>query len=238
MEIEGDNTPFDEPKEEDGKTSTEEEGGLGVLVTEIKKKDGDEDDVGPPPLTEQEMKTRRAMMKKLEKNLRKMARIRAEVAQTDWFKGPNEMDDQTRHAHFESLRSMPGVTRLKPSRNKKLYIVHKDLQRQCDKEVRRHQFDARVTTSEINRQQQLVQKKQETLHKQRNKCYATSERTRNELDRAEHSHEVAESKKINAVPMRTTHASIVRAIEKLEMPRAMKEKLQMQTYTTRIVNEA
>jgi hypothetical protein len=168
-----------------------------------------------------------------------------------FFQSPDEMDEQTRHVHFESMRRLPGASRyfqrikivwhpskffprLKPSKNKKLFVVHKELQRQCDKEVRRHQFDARVMAAEIDRQQQLVQKKQEGLRTQRRKCHENSVRLRSDLDDVDRRHHTAEMTRVSPTHVRATDASIVRAIEKMEMPRSMKDRLQMQTYTTRI----
>lgn len=150
------------------------------------------------------------------------------------FQEADEMDEQTRMAHFESMRRAPLFTKRKCSRNKKLFVIHKDLQKQCDKEVRRHAFDARVATSEINRQQQLYQRKQETLRKQKKQAREDEKRTHDELDQITQGHKMAELTLVNLKrPIKTSNAAILKqAIAKLDMPRHMKEKLKMDTYTT------
>ena len=151
------------------------------------------------------------------------------------------MDDQTRIAHFESMRRTVGMKNSRTPRNKKLYGTHKDLQRQCDKQLRRHDFDARMAASDIRRQQRLMEKKQELLKKQQRQCIRNSGETHKVLSESLESHGLAESMStshMRRVPAKATDAEVARAIRKMQMPRYMMDKLQMQTYTSRVTQDS
>lgn len=143
------------------------------------------------------------------------------------------MDDMTYNAHYESMRKAPG-RRL--SKNKRLIMKHKDLQKHCDKVIQKHRVDTRYFTTEIKREQLMVEKKIEKLKKQQEKYSMTSEKTHFFLDTAERghlnrektfNHEKVESR---SKEVRDLEAELIKAINKLHMPKVMKERLAMETF--------
>ena len=133
-------------------------------------------------------------------------------------------------------KAAPGSRAAKASRNKKLFVVHKDLQKQCDKLVKRHEYDAQLKSLEFKRQQTFYEQKQEDLKHQKQRLNEESLRTRRTLEQIVRNHtlrEVQRQRKLE-LPKKTTDGEIIRAIRRMSMPKAMKQKLQLQTFTTRI----
>ena len=139
-------------------------------------------------------------------------------------------DDQTRMARFESMRRAPGMR--KASSNKKLFIVHKDLQKQCSRSIKRHEFDTRINTAEMRRQQNVMERKRDKLNNQQKMFDIKREKTHLFLDDLRQSHVKSEkviqqssSMESNIKPQ---YMDMIRAIGNMSMPNAMKERLRWQ----------
>ena len=139
-----------------------------------------------------------------------------------------DMDEQTRQARFESMRRAPGMRRV--SSNKKLFVVHKDLQKQCVRLIRRHEFDRRINTAEVRRQQNVMERKRDKLANQQKRFEIKNEKTHAFLENVRKSHAkcdevIRQSEVIDTDKVKPQYVDIIRAIGTLSMPRSMKERL-------------
>ena len=144
------------------------------------------------------------------------------------------MDEQTRQARFESMRKAPGLRKL--SSNKKLFIVHKDLQKQCDRIVKRHEFDVRINTALVRREQSVMERHLDKLFSQQKRFALKREKTHVFLDKLEQSHLEREKtiRSLDAIDqqkIRPRYIDVIRSINNLSMPNDMKERLCFE-YTT------
>ena len=86
------------------------------------------------------------------------------------------MDDQTRHVHYESIRSRNHGNQsqsraqhssqgLKKSNYKELFLVHKSLEKQCTVKVRHHATNIKLMNSKLEWERMQMLKKQSRLQK-------------------------------------------------------------------------
>ena len=144
------------------------------------------------------------------------------------------MDEQTRQARFESMRKAPGLRKL--SSNKKLFIVHKDLQKQCDKIVRQYEFDVRINTALVRREQNVMERKLEKIANKQREYALRRERTHEFLESLQRRHlerqnTIERLSAIDPTRIRPRYIDVIRYINNLAMPTDMKERLCF-VYTT------
>ena len=81
-------------------------------------------------------------------------------------------DQQTQLARYESMRK--GNNGRHFSENKKLFLVHMDLRKQCERCVRGYARDTQMVMREITRQQKVIEEKKTHLEKQRESFKVTT----------------------------------------------------------------
>ena len=141
------------------------------------------------------------------------------------------MDEQTRQAHFESMRKAPGLR--KASSNKKLFMVHKDLQKQCDKIIKQHELDVRIQAADLRQKQEDIERRHEKLRRQQKHFDRTRQTTHKFLEQLDQSHvhsEVAIRQCYVSIEqkIKPSYMDTIRSIDRMAMPRTMKERLRHQ----------
>ncbi len=83
-------------------------------------------------------------------------------------------DEQGRLARYESMRKGPNR---RPNKHKKLFMIHADLQKQCDKQVKMFEKVNKVATADVRRQQILMEHRRDKLVKQQRRVQLQREQT-------------------------------------------------------------
>ncbi|KAK2158314.1 hypothetical protein LSH36_173g09008 [Paralvinella palmiformis] len=137
------------------------------------------------------------------------------------------------------MRKAPGLRRA--TSNRKLFMVHKDLQKQCDKRIKQHEVDVRIQAADIRQKQTDMERRHETLVRQQKHFDRKRQKTHAFLEQLRQSHvqnEVAIRRFTVCVEQKIKPGYIetIRSIGKMPMPNSMKERLRHQ-YTVNSFGE-
>ena len=140
------------------------------------------------------------------------------------------MDTQTYNMRFESMRKRrTGMSGVGTRNNKQLMTVHKDLDRRCRREIRKHESDTRHFTTLVRHQQQSFERRQQLLVKQKDKFKLESRQNKALLDSFHRYHVIRERTFRQEIEMSRRKATddidIVKEIMKLTMPSHMKTRI-------------
>ena len=144
------------------------------------------------------------------------------------------MDEQSYNARFESMRKRPGGHSL-VSKNKQLLYVHKDLDKRCANMIQKHKHDTRYFEAGIRREQLMLEKRHESLEKQKQKCDRQRQQTHYLLESSQRLHLAKEQTRLfqrapSARKYMPTEIDVIQEIMKLTMPTHMKQRLARITY--------